>query len=125
MFVALLAVFIMACVADDPVDNTIKIEQQASAKMQVDMSSTADDTPDVDPDVLWSNEGEPKNTCVQTVQDPCNANLPICAVRCCDHNDPPFRSRQTCGNCQTWANGACLSHGGPLHVRWDKAMPGE
>jgi hypothetical protein len=54
--------------------------------------------------------------CIQEPPPPCIADQAICGARCCD--GLLFRSVQVCGNCRTWANGACLNHGGWIRLNW-------
>lgn len=48
---------------------------------------------------------------------PCIAPAATCAVRCCD--DTLHKSVQLCGNCGTWATGACANHGTRKRIRWE------
>ncbi|NNC22260.1 hypothetical protein HJC22_41905 [Corallococcus exiguus] len=55
--------------------------------------------------------------CALEYVQPCIADVAICAVRCCD--DSLFKSAQVCGNCGTWAAGACANHGTRKRIRWE------
>ena len=57
-------------------------------------------------------------TCPLEVVEPCISLVAICAVRCCDNS--LFKSPQICGNCGTWAKGACLDHGTIKRIRWER-----
>jgi|JI10StandDraft_1071094.scaffolds.fasta_scaffold1155753_1 hypothetical protein len=63
-------------------------------------------------------EADPSEaTCALELVEPCIAPVAICAVRCCD--DALFKSAQVCGNCGTWASGACANHGTRKRIRWE------
>lgn len=68
---------------------------------------------------LQSSEDEDwgERSCALEYSQPCVADLATCAVRCCD--DSLFKSVQFCGNCGTWAKGACASHGTRKRIRWE------
>lgn len=55
--------------------------------------------------------------CALEYVQPCIADVAVCAVRCCD--DALFKSVQACGNCGTWAAGACANHGTRKRIRWE------
>ncbi|WNG40229.1 hypothetical protein F0U61_46005 [Archangium violaceum] len=55
--------------------------------------------------------------CALEYVQPCIADVAVCAVRCCD--DALFKSVQQCGNCGTWAAGACANHGTRKRIRWE------
>ncbi len=50
------------------------------------------------------------------VIEACVPGYSTCGVRCCD--GALFHSTQLCGNCRTWAIGACANHLGPRNIRW-------
>ena len=55
--------------------------------------------------------------CALEYVQPCLAEAATCAVRWCD--DSHFKSVQLCGNCGTWATGACANHGTRKRIRWE------
>ena len=71
-----------------------------------------------DPLLLRTEEEDPSAaTCPLELVEPCIASWAICAVRCCD--GALFKSAQVCGNCATWAKGACANHGTRKRIRWE------
>lgn len=72
----------------------------------------------LDPLSLRSEEGDPSAaTCPLELVEPCIASWAICTVRCCDN--ALFKLAQVCGNCATWAKGACANHGTRKRIRWE------
>jgi hypothetical protein len=112
-----LAVCISAC-AVDPADDQAETEQaqtgtpSASAGSPADTANTAALAQAADPQI-WAIQPQ---SCIQETPPACIADFAICGARCCD--GLLFRSQQFCGNCRTWATGACLSHGGWIRINW-------
>lgn len=74
---------------------------------------------DFDPFMLQSGEDDDvqEAICELELVEPCIASWAICAVRCCDNT--LHKSAQVCGNCGTWASGACAAHDTRKRIRWE------
>ena len=66
---------------------------------------------------MSEEDDEEWRSCPLEVVEPCEAPVAVCAVRCCDNT--LHKSYQICGNCGTWAKGACANHGTRRRIRWE------
>jgi hypothetical protein len=122
IILALLSIGITACAVDSRDDQAQASgdSQQAIADQESSVSSLASsaDLQVHNPfDTLKSAPEAAAATCALELVQPCIADVAICAVRCCD--DSLFKSVQACGNCGTWATGACINHGTRKRIRWE------
>lgn len=116
---AILSVIIMGCVTADPKETPPGELEQIQASSQGDTRSIIDNNKEPELNDISAN-ATPSATCPLLEIAPCQAGLPVCAVRCC--NDDLHTSFQLCGNCFTWAQGACIRAGGPKRVRWQATL---
>lgn len=122
----LAVLFMAACAADDPVpvSGSENVATEADLQAQVDVLAarvaSGMEEVGIEPGPLslelTPDDPEPKATCPLTVVEPCIAPVAICSVRCCDGT--LFSSAQVCGNCGTWAIGACANHDTRARIRW-------
>lgn len=110
---AVFFVILVGCITADPKENSPGGMQQTQASSRGDDRSIINNK---EPDLGdISLNAVPAASCLVEIA-PCQAGLNICAARCCD--DALHTSFQLCGNCFTWALGACINDGGPKRVRW-------
>lgn len=122
IILALLTIGVTACAVDSRDDQTQGSgdSQQAVADQQSSVSSlasSADLQVDNPFDTVKSAPEDAVATCALEPVPACIADVAICAVRCCDNS--LFKSVQACGNCGTWATGACIDHGTRRRIRWE------
>lgn len=108
-----------------PWNNSAVVTDQEDVAELSDYNALLDDGSDYQESPLeeiselsnYSDDDPESATCALELMEPCIANVAICAVRCCDNT--LFKSPQVCGNCGTWAMGACANHGTRKRVRWE------